>query len=80
MSVQSETLAAQHLVIQQVKRAEERGWWIFVDSNRVRVSPPKKLLKQFGFKDDASWIAGSSYEEALGFIAGFETRNDFKTD
>ena len=80
MSLQSEKLANQHVVIQQVKKAEERGWWLYVESNRVRVSPPKELLKQFGFKEHASWIAGSSYEEALSFIAGFETRNDFKTD
>lgn len=66
-----EDIMEQHIIIDRVNQYREKGWHIRPDANRVRVFPPKEIIEQFRLAESASWIAGASYQEALGFLDGF---------
>ena len=65
------TMMEQHVMIDRVNRYTERGWRFEPDGNRVRVYPPAEIRERFGLTNRASWVAGSSYQEALAFVEGF---------
>jgi len=63
-------LAEQFRLLDQIKRAESIGWQFDLDMNMVRAIPPNDWYV------GSHYLAGTSLEEAVGFVLGFSAARD----